>query len=842
MKESRSPINLRIKFRSESIDQFIDRYSIDVSRGGIFIRTREPLAVGTQLKFDFQLQDSSPLMAGEGTVVWIREYDVNRTGITPGMGVRFDKLTPASQPVLEKILAEKGRRDQSGASSGGIMSKVGAGIAVRRPSSTFTALDPRALGLPARTETPAVGTQAPDPARRERRPSSPGAPAPSESTQPGHHPAAAPLSVATTAAERTNQGGFHGPSAPGGLPAPMTLPSSASAPRGRTPGPLSALETPGSGRIGGARTEVPSLVSRLSATRPNYEPPTPADIDKALDGLMGSGGAAPATTKPAGAGARQRGEGVPVSHDDAPSEPTKTGDALTDAFAAGLAREVNERAAAAAGSDTAAPVAEVESDAERTVATSAAEVAAIVGADAVSGELESTARDMPALDPASLAARAPGTAAPSLFLVKSEPAAAPEKADAGAGARSVAISATEQQLNDDAATRSSSAVPKDELVPDQKTPQPTVVASSAQSTTAAGTFTTAGASAAGAPATTGLRAAPSSTARTMSARPAKKKNGALLVVGGLVAVGAVVGVLVSRQSAPDRAPETAAAPKNEPAAEPALKPGENSMAAAPAAPAAPTTESAGGPKPAEATPPAPVAATAPAAPVAEATPPPPPAAPAANPAEPPPTEEHADKPAAPAGKPAPEHKTVLVVGPPRRSQASAPAPSEAAGTAPAAEKPPRQHLLKITSSPAGAEVLIDGQSVGSTPYTAKEIDAESPHAVSVRLEGYEPHEHMISASDWTKQKGNLEIAKVSVRLRKLTPATPAPPTEPAPAKIEGTPAEPPPAEARTEPKTEPAPPATPPAEKAAAEPTAPAAVEPPPKPKDEPATAPPPAK
>src|ERR1700733_4761555 len=120
-KESRAPINLRIKFRSESIDQFIDRYSIDVSRGGIFIRTREPLAVGTQLKFDFQLQDSSPLMAGEGTVVWIREYDANRTGITPGMGVRFDKLTPASQPVLEKILAEKGRRDQGNA-SGGVMS------------------------------------------------------------------------------------------------------------------------------------------------------------------------------------------------------------------------------------------------------------------------------------------------------------------------------------------------------------------------------------------------------------------------------------------------------------------------------------------------------------------------------------------------------------------------------------------------------------------------------------------------------------------------------------------------------------------------------------------------
>ena len=107
-KEPRGPVSLRIKFRSASLDQFIERYAVDVSRGGIFIRTREPLPVGTTLRFDFQLQDTAPLLAGEGTVVWIRENDPTRAGVTPGMGVRFDKLTPASQPVLEKILAEEG--------------------------------------------------------------------------------------------------------------------------------------------------------------------------------------------------------------------------------------------------------------------------------------------------------------------------------------------------------------------------------------------------------------------------------------------------------------------------------------------------------------------------------------------------------------------------------------------------------------------------------------------------------------------------------------------------------------------------------------------------------------
>ncbi|HEY7956432.1 MAG TPA: TIGR02266 family protein [Polyangia bacterium] len=109
----RTPITLKIKFKSASLDQFIERYSVDVSRGGIFIRTKEPLAVGTQLKFEFQLQDASSLIAGEGTVVWIREHDPNRSGVAPGMGVRFDKLQPQSQQILDKILAEKSKRGEA---------------------------------------------------------------------------------------------------------------------------------------------------------------------------------------------------------------------------------------------------------------------------------------------------------------------------------------------------------------------------------------------------------------------------------------------------------------------------------------------------------------------------------------------------------------------------------------------------------------------------------------------------------------------------------------------------------------------------------------------------------
>src|ERR1700690_4361474 len=142
-KEPRGPINLRIKFRSANLDQFIERYSVDVSRGGIFIRTREPLSVGTRLRLEFQLMDAAPLLAGEGTVVWIREPDPLQENVTPGMCVRFDKLTPESQPTLEKILAEKARLQQTGGAPTGL-TKTGGGMAVRR-SGVFPAADAASL-------------------------------------------------------------------------------------------------------------------------------------------------------------------------------------------------------------------------------------------------------------------------------------------------------------------------------------------------------------------------------------------------------------------------------------------------------------------------------------------------------------------------------------------------------------------------------------------------------------------------------------------------------------------------------------------------------------------------
>lgn len=71
--QKRAPVTLKIKFKSSTLEEFVERYAVDISQGGIFIRTKKPLEVGTPLRFEFQLKDATPLILGEGTVVWTRE-------------------------------------------------------------------------------------------------------------------------------------------------------------------------------------------------------------------------------------------------------------------------------------------------------------------------------------------------------------------------------------------------------------------------------------------------------------------------------------------------------------------------------------------------------------------------------------------------------------------------------------------------------------------------------------------------------------------------------------------------------------------------------------------------
>jgi uncharacterized protein (TIGR02266 family) len=103
-KDKRAPVSLKVRFKSATVDEFIEHYSKDVSRGGIYIKSSQPMAVGTLLKFQFQLKDESALIRGVGRVVWTRA-EVDATADNPaGMGIKFIKMDNESRSMVERIV------------------------------------------------------------------------------------------------------------------------------------------------------------------------------------------------------------------------------------------------------------------------------------------------------------------------------------------------------------------------------------------------------------------------------------------------------------------------------------------------------------------------------------------------------------------------------------------------------------------------------------------------------------------------------------------------------------------------------------------------------------------
>lgn len=98
-------VRLQLRYPDEAT--FIQRFSPNVTRGGIFLASRTPLAVGTVLNFEVSLVQGTPLLGGSGKVAWVREFDPQEPQRAHGMGVQFLNVAPGSRPMLERLLAHK---------------------------------------------------------------------------------------------------------------------------------------------------------------------------------------------------------------------------------------------------------------------------------------------------------------------------------------------------------------------------------------------------------------------------------------------------------------------------------------------------------------------------------------------------------------------------------------------------------------------------------------------------------------------------------------------------------------------------------------------------------------
>ncbi len=164
-------VSLNVRYKSATVDEFIDNHSHDVSKGGIFIKTPSPFPPGTLLKFEIRIAGDKAVIAGVGRVVWKRETSQSNSAEQPaGMGVKFIKIDDPSRAIIDRLVDTKGGA-RSAYDEGGGDGSIGP-PAAHEPATPATALvakeirkggAPSAGGAQAPKPAPAVASRAPAP-------------------------------------------------------------------------------------------------------------------------------------------------------------------------------------------------------------------------------------------------------------------------------------------------------------------------------------------------------------------------------------------------------------------------------------------------------------------------------------------------------------------------------------------------------------------------------------------------------------------------------------------------------------------------------------------------------
>jgi uncharacterized protein (TIGR02266 family) len=86
-----------------TVDGFITDWAVNISRGGIFINTRNPLAVGTTVRLIISLPDTAFPFDLSGRVMRVNEFD-NPANQVPGMGIEFIDVDEEKRGRIERFV------------------------------------------------------------------------------------------------------------------------------------------------------------------------------------------------------------------------------------------------------------------------------------------------------------------------------------------------------------------------------------------------------------------------------------------------------------------------------------------------------------------------------------------------------------------------------------------------------------------------------------------------------------------------------------------------------------------------------------------------------------------
>jgi uncharacterized protein (TIGR02266 family) len=102
--EPRVDVDLEVHYRTAQ--EFIAAYLRNISGGGIFIRTQQPLPLNQQVQVRLNLPAAPRPLTVRGLVVWTTPYP-SRSSFPSGMGVKFLNLDPEAEKIIAGFIKDK---------------------------------------------------------------------------------------------------------------------------------------------------------------------------------------------------------------------------------------------------------------------------------------------------------------------------------------------------------------------------------------------------------------------------------------------------------------------------------------------------------------------------------------------------------------------------------------------------------------------------------------------------------------------------------------------------------------------------------------------------------------
>lgn len=100
-RDPRLPAKLQVSYRTAGA--FLVSYSVNLSKGGIFIESKDPLPIGTQVTLHLEVPDAGGFEL-KGHVAWVRQASPD--GMPDGIGVQLHELDERYGDAIDRLVQD----------------------------------------------------------------------------------------------------------------------------------------------------------------------------------------------------------------------------------------------------------------------------------------------------------------------------------------------------------------------------------------------------------------------------------------------------------------------------------------------------------------------------------------------------------------------------------------------------------------------------------------------------------------------------------------------------------------------------------------------------------------